>query len=265
MKYQSMRRSMMLGMLAIVFTFAFPSASHADPLVLAGFDLFQTGSGTQVNLAAAGLGVQPFVGVPVGTFDFGMGPVAVFNADTIIQRLDNATPASPTVSLEILALQLRSVNQFNLGSGDEFLFVTLQSARGGPVSTGTLTFTFGPEGIPHGTFDSLLTVNFDIRAGSLDGPIVFSNTLVLMANDIPWSHFAPDGAVLIPGVNALLNGQNQLNNFFPVGTFEEVKIDEDGTKHEVRPASVPEPATISLLAIGIAGVAARVFKRSRVS
>jgi hypothetical protein len=60
--------------------------------------------------------------------------------------------------------------------------------------------------------------------------------------------------VIIPGVN-------DVNSLFPVGSFEEVKIDQDGTKHEVSSATVPEPATISLLAIGIAGVAARVFKR----
>ena len=92
--------------------------------------------------------------------------------------------------------------------------------------------------------------------GSLDGPIVFSNTLVLVATDVPWSHVPPPGAVLVPGGNLGPNG------FFPVGSFEEIKIEEDGTKHEVETATVPEPTTISLLAIGIAGVAARGFKRA---
>jgi len=218
----------MLGLLAIVFTLAFPSASKADPLVLAGFDLFTTLPGTQVNLAGAGL--QPFIGVPLGTFDFGSGPVAVFNTDTIVQRLANATPLSPTVPIEMVALQLMSVNQFNLGAGTDFLFVTLQSARvgGGPASTGTLTITFGPEGIPHGTFDSTLNVAFDIRFGSLTGPIVFSDVLVLESQDVPWSHFPPDPTVLILDVNFFLNGQNQLNDFFPLGPFQEIKPD-DGT------------------------------------
>ena len=155
------------------------------------------------------------------------------------------------------------MNQFNTGAGAGFLFVTLQSARGGPASTGMLTITFGPEGIPHGTFDSTLNVFFDIRVGSLDGPIVFSNEtpLVLMAPDVLWSHFPPNGAVLIPGVNFLLNGQDQLNDFFPVGSFEERH--PDGTVHGVETGTVPEPTTISLLAIGIAGIAARVFKRRK--
>jgi hypothetical protein len=251
MIHQFMKRSIMLGLLAIILILARPITSQADPLVLAGFDLFQTQPGTQVNLNPVGLGTQPFIGVPLGTFDFGMGPVAVFNTDTIVQRLEDATPSNPTIPLEVVALQLMSVNQFTLGGNTGFLFVTLQSVRGGPTSTGTMTITFGPEG---GTFDSTLNIAFDMRFGSLDGPILFSDTLVLMANDVLWSHFPPAGAVIIPGVN-------DLNSLFPVGTFAEVKIDQDGTKHEVATASVPEPATISLLALGIAGVAARVFKR----
>ena len=255
MNYQSIRRSLMLGLLAVFFTLAFPKPSQAGALVVAGFDLFTTRPGTQVNLGMAGM--QPFRGVPLGTFDFGMGPVAVFNTDTIVRRLGTATPSSPTIGLEMVALQLMSVNQFNLGAGNGFHFVTLQSARGGPASTGTMTITFGPEGIPHGTFDSTLNVAFDIRFGSLDGPIVFSNTMILTSHNVPWSH-GPVGAglVLIPGVNLFPNG------LFPVGSFVEIKPD-DGTRHEVESATTPEPATISLLALGIAGVAARVFKRSK--
>jgi hypothetical protein len=251
MKYQLMKRSIMLGLVALIMILARPIASQADPLVLAGFDLFQTEPGTRVNLEPVGLGTQPFIGVPLGTFDFGMGPVAVFNTDTIVQRLEDATPANPTIPLEVVALQLMSVNQFTLGGDTGFLFVTLQSVRGGPTSTGTMTITFSGEG---GTFDSTLNIAFDMRFGSLDGPILFSDTLVLVAHDVLWSHIPAAGAVIIPGVN-------DVNSLFPVGSFEEVKIDQDGTKHEVSSATVPEPATISLLAIGIAGVAARVFKR----
>jgi hypothetical protein len=49
-----------------------------------GHDLFATQPGTQVNLGLAG--IQPFVGVPLGSFDFGMGLGATFNTDTIVQR-----------------------------------------------------------------------------------------------------------------------------------------------------------------------------------
>jgi hypothetical protein len=260
MRHRLIRRSLILGILTVVFTVAFPGLSHADPLVLRGFDLFVTdANGTKVNLGPAG--VQPFKGVPLGSFDFGNGPVNTFNTDTIVQRLGDASPASPTISLQMVALQLMSVNQFDLGGGTDFHFVTLQSLRGGPLSLGLMTVTFGPEGTPHGTFDSTLSVFFDIRVGALDGPIVFSGSKTISAFNVPWTHFAPPGAVLIPGINFLLNGQDQSNDFFPIGLV--MHINPDGSMHTVEVAGVPEPTTISLFAVGIAGVVASVRKRRR--
>jgi len=266
MRGKLIRRSVILAILFTVFTVAFPGTIRADNVVLAGFDLFETRPGTLVNVAPPGepADLQPFKGVPLGSFNFGTGLIATFNTDTIVQRLGNATVASPTVPIQMVALQLMSVNQFNFGGVNGFLFVTLQSARvgGGQASTGTLTITFGPEGIPHGTFDSTLDVFFDIRFGALDGPIVFSNMLTLRSEDVPWSHFPPFGAVLIQGVNFPLNGQNQLNDFFPVGPFKEDKP-EDGARHFVATATTPEPTTIFLLGAGLAGVAAKLRMRSR--
>ena len=260
MHYKHIRRSVILGILTTVLIVVFPSASQADPLVLRGYDLFVTEpEGSKVNLGPAG--VQPFRGVPLGTFDFGNGPVNTFNADTIVQRLGDASPASPTISLQVVAMQFMSVNQFNLGGGNDFHFITLQSIRGGPASLGLMTITFGPEGTPHGTFDSTLSIFFDIRVGSLDGPIVFSGSKTLTVFNVPWTHFPPDGALLIPGVNFLLNGQNSLNDFFPIGPV--MHVNPDGSMHTVRTADVPEPTTISLLAMGIAGVAARVHRRRK--
>jgi hypothetical protein len=247
------RRSVILGILLTVFTVAFPSVSQADPLVLRGYDLFATVPPTKVNLGPAG--VQEFKGVPLGTFDFGSGPVDTGNADTIVQRLGDASPANPTISIQLVALQFMSVNQFDLGAGTNFHFITLQSDRGGPASMGLMTINFGPEGTPHGTFDSTLSVFFDIRVGALDGPIVFSGSKTLSVIGAPWSHFpSPPGAILIPGVNFLLNGQNQLNDFFAIGRV--MHVNPDGSMHTVE-AAVPEPATLSLLAAGIAGFAAR--------
>lgn len=260
MRNKLLRRSVILGILTAVFTLAFPDVSHADPLVLRGFDLFATvASGTQVNLGPAG--IQPFKGVPLGTFNFGTGPVNTFNTDTIVQRLGDASPASPTISLQIVALQFMSVNQFDLGGGNDFHFITLQSDRGGPASTGLMTITFGPEGSPHGIFDSTLDIFFDIRVGSLNGPIVFSGMKTITAIGFPWDHSPPPGAVLVPGVNFSLNGQNQLNDFFPIGIVLHLGPDDSG--HAVETATVPEPTTIGLLAVGIAGVAARVYKRRK--
>src|SRR5690349_12266098 len=104
MRGKLLRRGVILGMLLTVFTLAFPSVSKADPLVLHGFDLFTTVPGsTKVNLP--GVGIQPFKGVPLGTFNFGSGPVDTGNADTIVRRLGDASPASPTIPIQLVALQ----------------------------------------------------------------------------------------------------------------------------------------------------------------
>lgn len=266
MRYKLIRRSVILGILTAVFTVVFPSVSQADPLVLRGFDLFTTDrGGTRIDLRGITRfsGIQPFIGVPLGSLNLGTGQVDTLGADMIVQRLGDASPGSPTIPVQVVALQLVSLDPFNLGAGTDFHFLTLQSARGGPASTGSMTITFGPEGSPHGTFDSTLNYFFDIRVGSLTGPIVFSGMTTLIATGVPWSHFPPPNAVLIPGVNFSLNGQNQLNDFFALGLVRSVHPDPfSGSMHSFNTA-VPEPGTIGLLTAGIAGLVARVYKRRK--
>jgi hypothetical protein len=59
----------------------------------------------------------------------------------------------------------------------------------------------------------------------------------------------------------MLNGQNQLNDFFPIGSV--MHQNPDGSMHTVETATVPEPTTLGLLAAGIAGVAARIYRRRK--
>lgn len=111
-----------------------------------GWDLLQTVSGTTFQ------GV-PFFGVPLGSYDFDgtIGVQDVGNTDTIIQRLTAGTVPSPTISIQMNALQLETAAPTSLFGGPLGLyFITLQSVRGGSASAGNMTIDFGA-----GTFNSL--------------------------------------------------------------------------------------------------------------
>ena len=241
------RRAALAALVGLVAALAPPRAT-AD-VVLPGYDLFQTVQPTNFNGVA-------FQGVPLGLFNFGgaIGVQNTMNTDTIVQRLATATaPAggSATIPIQMIALQLMSVVPTNFGLGLDFYFITLQSARGGPASPGTMTINFAnptPGGPPPaqplaGTFSSAIDVFFDVRKGGLNGPIALSSDLVLTNSQTPWSHFPAPGTTQITGVNAFLNQNDHFNDFFPIGVFTE--IHPTGAQHSVVAApTVPEPSTL---------------------
>jgi len=205
--------------------------------VAEGYDLFASGEGTSFP------GLGALAGVPLGTFDFGSGPVPVGDSDTIVHRLDPVTVAAigdtGTTRLEMLALQLVTAAPVDFaGNGLDNYFVTLQSARGGPATLGSMDITFSS--LEGGTFSSFFDVFFDIRKGSLAGPIVLSDELRLTNDGAPWDRVPPPGAVLIQGVNYLLNGTDNGQDFWPVTPFQEVH--PNGARHVVTTGMVPEPS-----------------------
>lgn len=220
-----------------------PSESRADLIVARGWDLFQTEPGTMFN------GV-PFTGVGLGSFDFG-APVGVQNlgdlVDTIVQRKADATVGSPTIPIELVALQLVSTMPVDFGAGLGLHFITLQSVRGGPASAGQMTINgLATEGDPHGTFSSFFDVFFDLRIGALNGPIIFSGQDTINSSNVPWRHQPNLGDLLIPGVNFRLGDGSGNQDFFPIGVFT-----EQGAlaRHIVQTAN-PEPSSIVLAGIG---------------
>ena len=220
-----------------------PQTSQATTIVDPGWDLFETLPGTFFS-------GQEFTGVPLGSFDFG-GTIGVQNVsatDTIVQRLSQAdgTTGPDTISIEMVALQLRSVNPIDLGAGLDFHFITLQSDRGGAASTGMMTINFGPD-----TFDSQFTMNFDVRIGALTGATVSSSSITLDVESVHSELSGPDH-VEIPGVNTLLNGIDLTTDFFPATDFEAQNL--AGDIHRLRSATVPEPSTLLLLSLGLAGL-----------
>jgi hypothetical protein len=225
------------------------NAAAATLTVNPGSDLFATLAGT--NFPALG----PLMGVPLGTFDFGSGPESVGNTDTIEHRIAGVTVAAAgdtgTTRLELLALQLETVAPVNFGgSGIDNYFFVLQSVRGGPATVGTMDITF--LSTAGGTFSSFFDVFFDIRKGSLDGPIVFSDQLTATNLSASWTRIAPPGAVIIPGVNFQLNGTDTDTDFWPTTPLQFVFPNEG--VHVVTNGGLPEPSSIVLAAIGLGGV-----------
>lgn len=213
----------------------------AQPTVAAGWDLLVTEPTTQFTLPGTTNPIN-FIGVPLGNFNFGSGFVSVGdNTDTIVHRLDPASPiTNPVVTIptELVALQLQSTT---LVDGTNFYYITLQSRRSaneragklgipnplddGPKSTGSLTYHFEEQ-----TFDSTFSVFFDVRKGALDGEIMFSDELSLGSTGNPWSTSPPNtDTVIITNVNYTPQG-----NFFFTHTVDE---QEPAGHHDVLPAT----------------------------
>jgi len=231
--------------LALGVSLTAPVASRADFIVAAGSDLLETRDGTVFNFPPFGtVGME---GVPLETHDFGgmAGEQPTGTTDTIIERLAAADSGgmagtAPAIMIELVELQLKSVNPLPLPMGMEHIFVTLQSHRGlnpadpppGPDSTGTMTITFAD--MSEGTFDSSLDVHFDVRTGALDGPIIAEGWKTFTSMGTAWDRSPAASAVEIDGVNVFLDGAGtRARDFWPDLIIED---DGGGSRHRARTA-----------------------------
>lgn len=240
-----------------------PAICHADVTVHQGWSLFETQPGTHID------GIS-LTGVPLGTFDFGSGAVNVGATDTIIERIADASVAGPlpppetaSVGLQLDALQLESSSTL-IFPGDSIsvpthYFLTLQSARGGPASTGSASITFDQQG--QGNFSSSLDVFFDIRRGSLSGPIVSSQDLVFSNNGKAWKSVDnSSAALLLPGIDFMLNGADTSEDFWVNG---ELVVHDPGSANLALAATVPEPGeAAAAVAVILCGAAAFRHRRA---
>jgi hypothetical protein len=236
MRYQSIKQIAGLGL--VFAALAFPSLSRADDTIHSGWDLFVTDPLSSV------LGVS-FVGVPLGTFDFGgsIGVQNVGNVDTIIQRPNNIVGSGnnyPYFTATLVAWQLRSANPTDFGGifGSipyAYYYLTLDNNY---TSGDTANWiTFNPGGT-NGTFGDTLEVHFAMRYGSLTGPVVWNSSCTLVNT---WATWSREGSypIVIDGVNHLLNGTDTSEDFW-VNTI--IHVSGGGEYIHI----VPEPSVCSL-------------------
>jgi hypothetical protein len=255
-----------LGALSVLLVaLTCPTTTRADLTVHSGWDLLWTQPGTQF------MG-DPFVGVPIWNHNFAgtIGSQYVGLTDTIVRRLANATVPGPvvppsqstTISVQMDAMQLASQNPISFMNGPlGTYFITLESLHGGPVSTGSMTISFDsqvnePLTTPHGTFSSSWNIYFDVRYGTLNGPIVYSNNLPLGSTNAFWTHYPTHDALLIEDVNRFLRGDHTIYQDF----FAEVAETHPFATHIVT-FTIPEPTSGLLAVLGISLLGLRKYSR----
>lgn len=194
----------------------------------AGFDLFQTGSGTSVDL-----------GSPIGTVNLQGVPIqgGTGNTDTIIQRTQNGPG---TVNAQVYALFMKSTSPVTFNGQSADVYVTINNS-GGTIPTSTLpqpdslTASIGTVTINSGgTFDSNITVNADlifVKAGtSVTNSANYlghkaANSVSLTSSNSSWSSTAPagypssssfpSGGFFVTGINGGHNAPNHPHAIVP--------------------------------------------------
>lgn len=236
-----------------------------------GHDLLGTVA-SQYNFGGAGgLGIVHFVGVPIGTFDFGSGAVNVGSTDTILKRnsivnLPDPTPpilASQTIPIEIKALSLRSATPLNWsgfgGIAGEFVRTILVADTGSSMKiyNGPLDTTPNPDVI--GQFDS--TLNFDILLQGMTSGASAPFSLTFTQTGGLWTREPPGpSAVLIDGVNHKLNGIDTSTDFF---TGFAHHISGPHFHDTIDISAVPEPGSLSLIVLGLSVTGLALGRRKR--
>ena len=179
--------------LALVALFSMPVVAQS-----AGYDLFQTGAGTSVDLSSLGLGVVKLQGVPIQS--------STGNTDTIMHRTAAVPSGGGSVPVNVNALFLQSTSSVTYNGQSADVYVTINNSGGQiatsvlpqpdslSASTGTVTVR------TDGTFDSNITVNADLIFVKAGTSVTNSsnwighqgaNAISLSSSNSPWQSTAP--------------------------------------------------------------------------
>lgn len=151
--HNSVRPVLVVSLAVLLLAGAVPALAQS-----AGYDLFQTGSGSAVSLP--NIGSVSLQGVAI------QGSTG--NTDTMIQRTNSVPQGGGTVNVNMYALFMKSTSPVTFNGQSADVYVTLNNT-GGTISTsvipqpdslspstGTLTVR------TDGTFDSSINVNADV-------------------------------------------------------------------------------------------------------
>jgi hypothetical protein len=264
---------MVLAAASLLAGFCLPTPSRGQQhyTVDPGWDLFVTSAPDTLAFG------YYWEGVPLGTYNFGgsIGVQNVGNTDTILQRNGPVVGSAGSTSAftgALVALQLQSVGQINLGAGLGYYYITLQSTDGtGPASTDSGEMYFDPDNLG-GWFTDTLDVFYDVHYGSLTGPIVYQGSEMLANNATinggvaaPWAHIGdPYFGPVIANVNYFLDESDTSADFWP--TTSGIGFNSSGTLIHVGGAFqhgvvIPEPSTTALLGLGTLGLLAYEWRR----
>jgi PEP-CTERM motif len=206
----------------------------ADPIG-PGFDLFATQPRT-------------FAIIPgIGTVFFMAGQPVIpgTNTDTIVERLQGIDPfpvgGMGTIPIILRELSLQSVAPVNVDGTFFNVFATAAPSQ----TVGSITIFHST--VEGGTFTSTLPVNALLTFMPIGGGMSFSTPFsTTLMSACQWSHTPPPNYPMPP--------QFPSGGFFPLETC--VETSSTGNEaHVVRPAEVPEPTALLLLASGLAGIA----------